>query len=190
MAKSKKAKVVKTKPADKPKNKYEFEFPYWSNKEASHIIASIIYPNGTRTTASIQDKDGSNPDYKRIMEEFGEEVIDKNTADGLKRRDENIKKRMERRESQAARARQEMLFNSKLESFEIANVKASKNTEMKRLIRKGKTPMEVGAYTTILLLEDFFKDKEVDELWDKVPNLMKALSEISKSVVVNEETSK
>ena len=40
------------------------------------MIVTINYPNGTRATASIQDNDGSNPDYKRIMEEFGEEQID------------------------------------------------------------------------------------------------------------------
>ncbi len=137
---------------EKPK-KYEFEFPYWSNKEAKHIIVTINYPNGTRATASVQDNDGSNPDYKRIMEEFGEEQIDANTEEGIKRRDENKKKRMQRMESQAARARQEMLFNAKLESFEIPVVKESTNTDLKRLIRKAKTPMEVQGYTTILLME-------------------------------------
>ena len=49
--------------------------------------------------------------------------------------------------------KQEMLFNSKLEAFEITAVKESKNTNLKRLIRKAKTPMEVNAYTTILLME-------------------------------------
>ena len=155
MAKAKKNIDLDVTPAqEEKKNKYEFEFPYWSNKEAKHMIVTINYPNGTRATASIQDNDGSNPDYKRIMEEFGEEQIDANTEEGLKRRDENKKKRMQRMESQAARARQEMLFNSKLESFEISAVKESKNTELKRLIRKAKTPMEVGAYTTILLMEN------------------------------------
>ena len=134
--------------------KYKFTDPYWSNKDAKHVIVTIEYPNGKRATASVQDNDGENPDYKRIMEEFGEEVLDKNTEDGIKRRDENIKKRNERLDSQQARARQEMLFNAKLESFEISAVKESKNTELKRLIRKAKTPMEVGAYTTILLMEN------------------------------------
>ena len=87
------------------------------------------------------------------MEEFGEEKIDANTEEGIKRRDENKKKRMQRMESQAARARQEMLFNAKLESFEIPVVKESTNTDLKRLIRKAKTPMEVQGYTTILLME-------------------------------------
>ena len=118
-----------------------------------NFIVTINYPNGTRATASVQDNDGSNPDYKRIMEEFGEEQIDANTEEGIKRRDENKKKRMQRMESQAARARQEMLFNAKLESFEIPVVKESTNTDLKRLIRKAKTPMEVQGYTTILLME-------------------------------------
>ena len=154
MAKAKKLDLDVTPAQEEPKQKYKFVFPYWSNKDAKHIMATIEYPNGTRVTASIQDQDGKNPDYLRIMEEFGEEELDKNTADGIKRRDENIKKRNQRLESQKARARQEMLFNSKLESFEISAVKESKNTELKRLIRKAKTPMEVGAYTTILLMEN------------------------------------
>ena len=92
MAKAKKNIDLDVTPAQQEKkNKYEFEFPYWSNKEAKHMIVTINYPNGTRATASIQDNDGSNPDYKRIMEEFGEEQIDANTEEGLKRRDENKK---------------------------------------------------------------------------------------------------
>ena len=91
------------------KKKFVYKDPYWSNKEAKHMIVTINYPNGTRATASIQDNDGSNPDYKRIMEEFGEEQIDANTEEGLKRRDENKKKRMQRMESQAARARQDAM---------------------------------------------------------------------------------
>tara|TARA_B100000927_G_scaffold290255_1_gene288660 strand:+ start:3812 stop:4306 length:495 start_codon:yes stop_codon:yes gene_type:complete len=156
MAKKKKIdldlQVEQAKPETKPK--YKFVFPYWSNKDAKHIMTTIEYPNGTRATASIQDNDGQNPDYKRIIEEFGEEQLDANTQEGIQRRDENIKKRNQRIESQKTRARQEMLFNAKLESFEISAVKESKNTELKRLIRKAKTPMEVGAYTTILLMEN------------------------------------
>ena len=60
---------------------------------------------------------------------------------------------MQRKESEAIRAKQEQLFGAKLEAFEITAVKESKNTNLKRLIRKAKTPMEVNAYTTILLME-------------------------------------
>mgnify|MGYP003314748685 FL=1 len=136
---------------EKPKPKYVF--PYWSNKETKHLIVTLEYPNGTRATASVQDVDGTNPDYKAILEQFSEEEIDANTQEGIERRDDQIKKRMQRKESEAIRAKQEQLFGAKLEAFEITAVKESKNTNLKRLIRKAKTPMEVNAYTTILLME-------------------------------------
>ena len=135
----------------KPKPKYVF--PYWSNKDTKHLIVTLEYPNGTKATASVQDVDGDNPDYNAILEEFGEEQIDANTAEGVARRDDQIKKRLQRKESEAIRAKQEQLFGAKLDAFEITAVKESKNTKLKRLIRKAKTPMEVTAYTTILLME-------------------------------------
>ena len=135
----------------KPKPKYIF--PYWSNKDSKHLIVTLEYPNGTKATASVQDVDGNNPDYNAIIEEYGEEQIDANTAEGVARRDDQIKKRLQRKESEAIRAKQEQLFGAKLEAFEITAVKESKNTNLNRLIRKAKTPMEVTAYTTILLME-------------------------------------
>ena len=143
--------TVNEETQEKPKPKYIF--PYWSNKDSKHLIVTLEYPNGTRATASVQDVDGKNPDYKAILEQFSEEEIDANTQEGIERRDDQIKKRMQRKESEAIRAKQEQLFGAKLEAFEITAVKESKNTNLKRLIRKAKTPMEVTAYTTILLME-------------------------------------
>jgi hypothetical protein len=160
MARSKKkfdVKDIKVELIDPKKAKKEptkFEFPYWSNKEAKHLIATIVMPDGRRSLASIMDKDGTNPDYLAILEQFTEEQIDENTAEGLKRRNENVRRQMERREAEAARAQQESLFASKLEAFEIPLIKNSTNVEFKKLIRKSKSPMEVAAYATILLQKE------------------------------------
>ena len=137
-----------------PKEKnFKYAAPYWSNKERKHIVVTLEYNDGRRATASVQDMDGTNPDYKAILEEYGEEVLDKNTEEGIRRRDEGIKKRLQRKETEAVRAKQEQLFGAKLQAFEIEAVKDSSNIELKRLIRKAKSPMEVNAYTTILLME-------------------------------------
>ena len=162
--------------------KYKFTDPYWSNKDAKHVIVTIEYPNGKRATASVQDNDGENPDYKRIMEEFGEEVLDKNTEEGVKRRDDEIKKRLQRKETEAIRHKQEILFNSKIEAFEISTIKNSTNMELKRKIRKAKFTMEVAAYTTILLLDDFMNEKSVTDLWDETPSLVQKLKEVAEVV--------
>ena len=151
---------ISTVPEEIKKRNFVYKDPYWSNKDAKHIIVTLEYKDGRKSTASIQDKDGTNPDYIAILEEFGEEVLDKNTEEGVKRRDEQIKKRLQRKETEAVRARQEQLFGAKLQAFEIGAVKESKNTNLKRLIRKANSPMEVQAYTTILLMETLDENKE------------------------------
>jgi len=146
--------------AEEPKKKYLF--PYWSNKETRHLIVTIENPNGQSSMASIMDPDGTNPDMKSVLEQYTEDEIDKNTQDGLDRRNENIKRQMERRESQMVRGKQETLFNCKLEAFEVDAIKNSKNTEMKRKIRKSKSIMEVQAYATILLMKELENDEAAD----------------------------
>lgn len=143
-----------------PKKKYLN--PYWSNKDNRHLIVTIELANGQHSMASIQDPDGTNPDMQAVLEQYTEEQIDANTQEGLDRRNENIKRQMERRESQHARARQEALFNCKLEAFEVEGIKNSKNAELKRMIRKSKSIMEVQAYATILLMKELENGKEAD----------------------------
>ena len=143
-----------------PKKKYLN--PYWSNKDNRHLIVTIEISNGQHSMASIQDPDGTNPDMKAVLEQYTEEEIDANTQEGLDRRNENIKRQMERRESQQARAKQEALFNCKLEAFEVEDIKNSKNAELKRMIRKSKSIMEVQAYATILLMKELENGKEAD----------------------------
>lgn len=143
-----------------PKKKYLN--PYWSNKENRHLIVTIELANGQHSMASIQDPEGTNPDMKAVLEQYTEEEIDANTQEGLDRRNENIKRQMERRESQQARAKQEALFNCKLEAFEVEAIKNSKNSELKRMIRKSKSIMEVQAYATILLMKELENGKEAD----------------------------
>ncbi len=143
-----------------PKKKYLN--PYWSNKDNRHLIVTIELANGQHSMASIQDPEGTNPDMKAVLEQYTEEEIDANTQEGLDRRNENIKRQMERRESQLTRAKQEALFNCKLEAFEVDAIKNSKNTELKRMIRKSKSIMEVQAYATILLMKELENGKEAD----------------------------
>jgi|SRR6056300_1545721 len=138
----------------------EYLNPYWSNKSNRHLIVTVKLSNGVERMASIQDTDGTNPDMKEILKVYTEEQIDENTRLNLEKRNANIKKTAERRESQKARAQQEALFAVKLESFEIDKVKNSKNTELKKLIRKAKSVVEVQAYTTILLMKELESAEE------------------------------
>ena len=76
-----------------------------------------------------------------------------------------------------------MLFGSKLEAYEIPLIKNSGNNEMKKLIRKAKSPLEVQTLASILLKEELVRsgqipiykpsdldemllDKSIDELFE------------------------
>jgi len=144
---------------DTPPAKQYFN-PYWSNKENRHLIVTIKFPNGKESMASIQDKDGTNPDMIAVLQQFTEEEIDENTQRGLDRRNARIKQQAERREAQQSRAKQEALFAAKLSAFEIDAVKELKNTKLKRLIRKSKSIMEVQAYCSILLMQEIENAEE------------------------------
>lgn len=140
--------------------KKTYKNPYWSNRDNRHLIVTIVQPNGKESLASIYDKEGTNPDMLAVLEQYTEEQIDENTRQALERRNDNIKKSAERRESQKARAKQEALFAAKLEAFEVDAIKNSKNTELKRLIRKSKSILEAQAYATILMMKELENDEE------------------------------
>ena len=148
----------------------------------------IIFDESTSSLDPQNEKEIMN-DIKKlkgkktiIIISHKKEVLDKNTEEGVKRRDDEIKKRLQRKETEAIRHKQEILFNSKIEAFEISTIKNSTNMELKRKIRKAKSPMEVAAYTTILLLDDFMNEKSVTDLWDETPSLVQKLKEVAEVV--------
>lgn len=149
-----------TEATPEPVSTKTYKNPYWSNRENRHLIVTIVQPSGKEQVASIHDKDGKNPDMQAVLKQYTEKQIDDNTNAALQRRNDNIKKSAERRESQRARRKQEALFASKLESFEIDTVKNSKDTLLKRKIRKSKSIMEVQAYTTILIMKELENGEE------------------------------
>ena len=58
-----------------------------------------------------------------------------------------------------ARNRQEVLFNMKLEAFEVEEIKNSTNRDLKKRLRKAKSVIEVQAFAT-LLIQDALNNAE------------------------------
>ena len=61
------------------------------------------------------------------------------------------RKKTKQREVHINRVKQETLFEMKLEAFESDLIKNSKDKELKKMIRKAKTLIEVQAFSTILI---------------------------------------
>ena len=128
--------------------------PRWANEEKTHIIAGLRYEDGKEVVASITNVDGAapNPDWQEIMDNFGVEGVDKNSEEALASHMQRKQSAAERRAIEIERAQKEALFNAKAEAFDMDVVKNSTNRDLKNLIRRANTIMEVTVYTALLHL--------------------------------------
>lgn len=140
--------------------KKEWKHPFWENaaKDRLTVRLNITHDDGSFSTSVAKvskfDRDGKiTSDYEEVVSQNSLEEIDKYTKDRLDRheqeREANIKKQQEKNEAK----RLEDLFNYKLQTFEIPEIKESKNRKLKAKIRKAKNQVEMQAYATILLME-------------------------------------
>jgi len=102
-----------------------------------------------------------NPKYEDIVRQLSNEVILKNTKTRKAQKEKQERDTQLLREEKRKSSELEKLFSTKLQVFEIDEVKNSKNRKLRSLIRRSKNQPELYAYTTILLgLEKgIFKDE-------------------------------
>jgi len=140
--------------------KKEWKNPFWENaaKDRLTVRLNVTHDDGSFSTTVAKvskfDKDGNiTSDYNEVLEQNSMEEIDTFTEERLERhrqqREADIKKQQERNEAK----RLEDLFNYKLQTFEIPEIKESTNRKLKAKIRKAKNAVEMQAYATILLME-------------------------------------
>ena len=127
--------------------------PIWRDKNNRQIVARRLTGTGEYAIVHIDASEGVNKDFDEILEIFGEEVLDESTAKHKEEAQRQEQIHRERQEADKVRQAQEVLFNMKLESFEIEEIKNSQNRDLKKRLRKAKTPIEVQAYATLLIQE-------------------------------------
>jgi hypothetical protein len=149
--------------------KKEWVHPFWENaaKDRLTVRLNITHDDGSYSTSVAKvskfDIDGKiTSDYEEVVEQNTMAKINEFTQDRLDRhkteRESKIKKQKEVNESK----RLEDLFNYKLQTFEIPQVKESTNRTLKSKIRKAKNAIEMQAYATILLMEIMNEEEKSD----------------------------
>ena len=142
----------------------KYKNPIWQNKDNRHIVCQILQNNGEYTLCHVvagpESEGGVNVDYDAIIAEYGYEKLDELTANNEEAKEKHHLLEKEKSEQHLQRHKQEILFNMKLEAFEIDLIKNSQNKELKKLIRKSKTPLEIQAYTTILIQKELENNAE------------------------------
>ena len=129
--------------------------PRWANDSKTKVHCVFKYDDGRVLKAIVQDTAEGNPDWKEIFEKYSTDELDKNTEQLMKRIDQ-----VQREKERAETLKNESIFNAKLEAFTIEEIKNSKNTKLKSKIRRAKSMMEVTAYTSLLLMLEYEKNKK------------------------------
>ena len=133
----------------------KYKNPIWQDKSNRHIVCELLQSNGEYLVAHVvagpESEGGVNADYDAILDQYGIEEIDKRTSDHKESREKIEIQQKEQEEANIARHKQEILFNMKLEAFEIEEIKNSQNKDLKKRLRKSKTSIEVNAYATLLI---------------------------------------
>jgi hypothetical protein len=120
----------------------------WKDKENRSLTCEIFIGGEYQqciVNAGPASEGFVNPDYAAIEDE---------------KKAQEEERAKEQQEVHLNRVKQEALFNIKLEAFEIPIVKQSEEKELKKLIRKAKSPVEVTAYTTILIQRELEKSDD------------------------------
>ena len=147
--------------------KKEWKHPFWETAAKDRLTArlNITHDDGSFTTtvarvSKFDDNGRISSDWEEVLQQNNVKDIDKFTEDRLERhrqkREANIKRQEERNEAK----RLEELFNYKLQTFEIPEIKNSENRKLKAKIRKAKNIVEMNVYATILLTEIMNESKD------------------------------
>jgi len=142
----------------------KYKNPIWQNKDNRHLVCEILQSDGEyalcHVVAGPESEGGVNKDFDSIIAEYGYEELDKRTLEHSKIKEQRLIVEKEEAEAKVMRMKQEVLFNMKLEAFESDLIQSSEDKDLKKLIRKARTPIEVQAYATILIQRELEKNAE------------------------------
>ena len=127
--------------------------PYWGTPDKKQIICKFEYSNGEVLTASVSNLDGKNPDWKEIMDTFTKKEIAANTKSFEKQLTTDENRAAIEQADKDEKAKNEELFQAKIDAFKLQEVKDSKNKKLKAKIRKATSLVEVYAYAAAVVSE-------------------------------------
>ena len=132
---------------------------FWETpkKKILNCISEEVSPDGKIITRvmKLQEK---NPLFQECLTFLGEDVIDASTVErkGRKQREAEVKLESEKELQKAKKL--EKLFKYKLETFEIPEIKLTKNRKLKSKLRRSKSTIEVNLYA-MMILQESIKDE-------------------------------
>ena len=120
-------------------------------KELLNAISE--HKEGFKDVRQVHKLKRGDPLFDECVEELTLEFIDKNTDDRVNRKFKEQEQQRQLEINKRKAQKLEELFNYKLETFEIEDIKESKNRILKSKLRRSKSIPEVNLYA-IMIIQD------------------------------------
>jgi len=127
--------------------------PDWDLVMESFTLEDIDALTAKMKKADREKKERLGLNRPRSIEEL-RQAPPNETTEERRRRHKELARAEEEEKQQMDRQKNEMLFQAKLEAFEIDEIKGSMDRQMKSKIRRAKNLMQVQAYAAALIMKE------------------------------------
>lgn len=140
---------------------------FWETPKKQLLNAISETVDGNKTTRQVHKLQKTNQDgtpnevFLEVIEFLGEDKIDESSAKRLARKQAEQDLEKQKKLEQERSKKLEKLFQYKLETFEIEEIKQSKNRALKSKLRRSKSIPEVNLYA-ILIIQDNLANEGTD----------------------------
>lgn len=134
---------------------------FWHDLNTKDKLEGILIINDDQgrvitqqLTVKKYNPDGNhNPDFKQLLDQVGDEKITANTESRLKKKAEEAEKKKKETESKRMVSELERLFEAKVRTLEIEEIKNSENRELKTRLRRSKNIIEMQTIAQLIMME-------------------------------------
>lgn len=140
---------------------------FWETPKKQTLNAISETTEGNKTTRQVHKIDAVNPDgtdnelFHEAIKAIGEDVIDASSKRRLEKKQSEAEIEKQKKLEHERAKKLEKLFEYKLETFEIPEIKNSKNRPLKSKLRRSKSIPEVNLYA-ILIVQEALEDVNPD----------------------------
>lgn len=140
---------------------------FWETprKQTLNAISEEVIGNQTKRQVyklnKLNDDGTENEMFQEVVAFLGVEKIDASSKRRLESKQEEAEVEKQNKLEEERAKKLEKLFAYKLETFEIPEIKASKNRLLKSKLRRSKSVPEVNLYA-ILIIQDAMKNEGTD----------------------------
>lgn len=143
---------------------------FWhdENKDKAEAILVITDDKGRQidqvlTVRKLDPLGNINPDFEELLESVSEEKIDANTKERAETKARDAELEDQQRKSEERARELEKLFDAKIKTLEVSQIKNTKNKTLKSKLRRSKNVVEMQTYAVLIMMEELGVKFEIEE---------------------------